>query len=663
MKSKISSFFCGAFFFSLVFLFAFIVAAKERDASPPHPLNPFLEAEHSYYLGDFDKAQLLYQNYLKGKPSKDRGNTALYRLGTIHQKNYSCATALRYYKMVLNREPALELTHDTKFSQAQCLFELERYDEAESSLEEIAFSHPDAKKKWEAKIYLGRLDEKRLDYKHAIEKLKVIYFQSEDKTIQGQTKELIRQIVTKNLDKITLIRFSKKYSSGFPLDQILLRLISIYRDERDLEELQKTITRFLQLFPEKSERLALESTLKQIDENKENKLRLGVVLPLTGKMSLNGQQVLQGVQLAVNEFNLKYQGEELETVVQDSASAPIEQLVEKLATDPSMIGIVGPVLSNSVRDSVPTADRYHLPMMTPTASSSGLAELSPYVFRNAVTRELQGKYIAEYAVNRLGLRRFVILHPSEEFGFELTDFFVNEVESLGGEVVSVIPYDRSQTDFKKQIHEMGGIDDDSLRELVNDQAKNNIESKSLGENGPMSRPFVEMGLWSGDEVQNLKVSLELNYDAIFLPGFYDKIGLIVPQLVFYNIDTATLLGARGWNSPELTKMTGKHMRKGYFIDGFYAQSKRPEVVKFVREYKNNFGEDPTLLSAQAYDAAKMFFKTIHSGAKNRLQVKKELLQIRRFQGVSGETTILPTGEAEKKLFAMKILKNKIVEDN
>jgi hypothetical protein len=61
------------------------------------------------------------------------------------------------------------------------------------------------------------------------------------------------------------------------------------------------------------------------------------------------------------------------------------------------------------------------------------------------------------------------------------------------------------------------------------------------------------------------VSLELNYDAIFLPGFYDKVGLIVPQLVFYSIDTATLLGTGGWNSPELTKMTGKHMRKGYFV--------------------------------------------------------------------------------------------------
>ena len=78
---------------------------------------------------------------------------------------------------------------------------------------------------------------------------------------------------------------------------------------------------------------------------------------------------------------------------------------------------------------------------------------------------------------------------------------------------------------------------------------------------------------------------------------------------------------------------------------------------------STFKDEPTILSAQAYDATKMLIKTIHSGAKNRIQVKKRLLQIRGFQGVSGKTTILSTGEAEKKLFAMKILKKKIVEAN
>jgi tetratricopeptide (TPR) repeat protein len=241
MKFKGSLFFCGVFLFSLYFYLVLTVAAEEFDSKRSPLLNPFLEAEHLYHSGDFDKAQFFYQNFLNGKPSGSRSNTALYRLGAIHQKNRSFATALRYYKIVLHRAPTLELSRDTKFSQAQCLFELEQYDKADVLFEEISFSHPDAKKKWEAKIYLGRSYEKRLDYKSAIEKLRVIYSQSEVKTLQDQAEELIRLIITKNLSKIMLVRLSKQYSSGFPLDQILLRLTSIYRDERDLEKLTLVI--------------------------------------------------------------------------------------------------------------------------------------------------------------------------------------------------------------------------------------------------------------------------------------------------------------------------------------------------------------------------------------------------------------------------------------
>ena len=156
--------------------------------------------------------------------------------------------------MVLHRSPILTLTHDVKLGQAQCLFELEQYGEAETLFKKIAYSHPDAKKKWQARIYLGRLDERRLDYKNAIEKLKAIYSQSEVREVQDQAKDLIDLIIMKNLSKVMLIRLSKKYSTGFPVDQMLLRLISIYREERDLEQFQKTSSDFLRLFPEHPQR-------------------------------------------------------------------------------------------------------------------------------------------------------------------------------------------------------------------------------------------------------------------------------------------------------------------------------------------------------------------------------------------------------------------------
>ncbi|MGY8765508.1 MAG: penicillin-binding protein activator [Nitrospinaceae bacterium] len=440
-------------------------------------------------------------------------------------------------------------------------------------------------------------------------------------------------------------------------------MISIYREERNLEQLRNLSLKYLQLFPNHPQSLIISSTLEKIEKNKENKIRLGVVVPLTGETAASGQQILQGIQLAVNETFLAQDGTNLEVITKDSESAPIEEIVQELAIDPNIIGIVGPARSKFVKKVASLADIYRLPIFTPSASSVGLAELSPYVFRNVVTRELQGKYIAKYAVNTLGLYRFVVFYPLESYGFELKDSFIEEIESLGGEVVFVVSYERSQSDFKKQIIEMGGIDDDKLKSLVIDEVKNNLEPEVLGHNGLMSRPLIEMGLLSQNEIENLKVSLMLSYDAIFLPGLFDKIGLIVPQLIFYNINTPTLLGTSGWNSPELTKMTGKYIQKGYFVDGFYSQSKRTDVIKFIKEYKNTFSEDPTTLSAQSYDVAKMYIQSIRSGAKNRIQVKDALLKIRNFMGASGETEILPTGEADKKLFTMKIVKTKIVEAN
>ena len=53
------------------------------------------------------------------------------------------------------------------------------------------------------------------------------YSQSDDKTVEGNAKDLILQIVNQKLDKDMLVKFSKIYFSDFPLDQILLKLISI----------------------------------------------------------------------------------------------------------------------------------------------------------------------------------------------------------------------------------------------------------------------------------------------------------------------------------------------------------------------------------------------------------------------------------------------------
>ena len=168
--------------------------------------------------------------------------------------------------------------------------------------------------------------------------------------------------------------------------------------------------------------------------------------------------------------------------------------------------------------------------------------------------------------------------------------------------------------------------------------------------------------WSGDKIENLKVSLEQGYDALFIPGIYDKVGLIIPQLAFYNIEGISLLGTNGWNSPELIKMGGKFLKSVYFVDGFFSNSNQIRVRRFVEQFKNNYGETPSNLSAQAYDAAGIIFKSINSGANNRLKLKESLIKVKNYPGVTGKTSLLESGDSEKNIFALTVRNNKIVEE-
>ena len=629
--------------------------------SRPNLTESFRQAESYFHAGDFEKARPLYQEYIDSHPQGIKASRVLYRLGQMDQANRSFSTALRYYRGLLEKSPASSFMGHVRYLMAECHYELGQYFEAEGFFRQVAGTHPDIKLRWKALFYLGKIDEKKFDYTQAIEKLVRVYSQNENREIKNFALRSVQKIIDESLSKETITSLIRKYSSGFPADLLSLKLISIYRNQRDINNFQTLVADFVARFPKHSERPMLLRQLKSLETNTSGKVRVGVVLPLTGRRAVVGQQVLQGIQLALNQLGVSAK-EKVELVVKDSAAGtPLADLITGLAGDPNVAGIIGPVLSGEIKDIVPIVDRFQIPVFTPTASSDGLPSLSPYIFRNALTRGIQARFLAQYSINKLNLRRFAILYPVETYGIEFSKLFKEEVEALGGEVVTTVAYDRKQTDFRTQILELGGLPDKELEDL----ARDNLMSGTVfeGGGGTLSRPIVDMGHWNNETIENFKTSLELNYDAIFIPGFYDKVGLIVPQLVFYNIDDVVLLGANGWNSPKLVKNAGKYIKEGFYVDGFFADSSRLGVQKFVEAFKATFGKEPALHSAQAYDSANMMIQGILEGADNRNKVKEHLSGIKNYPGISGTTTLLPTGDSEKNLFTLRIKNRKVQQMN
>jgi len=153
------------------------------------------------------------------------------------------------------------------------------------------------------------------------------------------------------------------------------------------------------------------------------------------------------------------------------------------------------------------------------------------------------------------------------------------------------------------------------------------------------------------------------YDAIFLPGYYDTVGLVAPELVFYNITGVQLLGGDGWNSPKIVEIGERFVEGGIFVDGFFVDAPSPSVAAFVEAFQARHGEHPDLLAAQAYDTLVMIAQVLQGGARTRPQLRDGLLQVHDFPGISGTTSINAQGDAEKILYLLTVRHGHIVQLN
>jgi len=666
---------CKFFITTLIIICAFKIntAAAQGPAAPGHTqqaspeikaIDLLSKAEIFFHSGKFIDAKILYEKFIKLEAYGENNQLAYYRLGQIEQENGAFQSALWFYRNLTKKFPNNLYAQEISFKIAQCYFETSQYQYAEELFRRILLKHPDKQKRWHSLLYLAKLDQRRVDYESAISKLKQVYAQSDSSAIRDKANELIETIINNHLSVGMLSSLMDAYQSTYPGSAILLKLISNYRLQRSIPEYKSSLERFLILFPNHPMRPSIENQLRTSSDNASSKIKLAAILPLSGKLALTGQKALQGIQLAMNRLPSNLRGN-IQLLVKDSKSGtPMKEIIKELGSDPDVVAVIGPILSPHVRQAASEADKYNLPLFSPTASGEGIPELSRFIFRNSLTRNNQANFIAEYSVNKLGLRRFIVLYPNKDYGIRLKDSFHSEVQALGAEVITEIPYERSQNDFKDQILQMGGISDDKLERIAKAQILNGEEAEDFSETGVYSRPLYEMGLWTSEsEIEDLKVDLELGYDAIFIPGFYDKVGLIVPQLVFYNIDNATLLGAAGWNSPKLIKSAGKYLKKSYFVDGFFPESQNPKVKEFTDKFKKLFGQTPAILSAQSYDAAQILLGLLNDNARTRKQIRQRLLKVKNYPGVSGLTSITDHGDSEKKLFTLTIKSRKFVEVN
>lgn len=598
----------------------------------------YFSAKRYYDEGAYERALEAFQKFPLDFPKSPLVTEAYFFIGqsSIQLKRYS--EAVDALKTVVDGYPTMPFAGEARLQLGRVYLELGMVEEAIPVLEQAAALNKDSQTRQE--LY-ARLSDLYIANREGLKAIEALLKQRQlvrDREGRVPVEGKIYQVMEEHLNDRQLVQLFEKYSQSYPGDEALLRLSETAFAKGDFFRAERYLNQFMTHFPRHpSGPRAREILTAILDQIKSYRFRIGVLLPLTGRQAPFAQSVLRGVQLALEEVQSVFPEKMVGLVVRDLGERPgkLKTALEELVKEYGSIAIVGPLLSRDVATVAPLVEKYETPLITPTATDTRIGQDNDYVFKNTVTPEFMGKTLAEYAMLKAGLKRFVIFYPNDVYGVEMMRVLSEQLNRLGGEVIVSEAYPPENSDFGNEIKHMIQLDLDRYGALI-----------------PPPDPAAGQ-----------KPEYVAGFDGVFLLGDPMKTGLLAAQLAFHDVKDRTLLVTYGSGSTEFLTAGNRFVEGAILVDGFFVGSTDPAVRSFVSRYQAKYQEPPDLFAAQAYDSAQLILLALRSGASRSDEVRDYLTQVKDFHGASGLTTFLPKGQVEKRLFVIQVKNGKFVQVN
>ncbi|WP_342433680.1 ABC transporter substrate-binding protein [Neobacillus sp. FSL H8-0543] len=323
-------------------------------------------------------------------------------------------------------------------------------------------------------------------------------------------------------------------------------------------------------------------------------IKIGANLELSGGVASYGQSVEEGIQLALEEINKEgIDGKKLKLVKFDNKSDAAEATsgTTKLISQDKVVAIIGAATSTNTLAQVQIAQKNKIPLITPTGTNPTITNkdgvLSDFVFRTCFIDPFQGTVAANFASNELKVKNAaVIIDSSSDYAKGLAAAFQTAFESNGGKVIKEEAYIAKDTDFNAIL--------------------TNIKSA--------------------------------NPEFIFLPGYYEEVGLIIKQARALGIEVP-IMGGDGWDSPTLVEIAGADPLNNTFITNHYSSGDSdPKVQDFVKAFEAKYkGKSPDAFNALGYDSLYFLADAIkRAGSADPEKIQKALAETDGLSLVSGK---------------------------
>ena len=330
------------------------------------------------------------------------------------------------------------------------------------------------------------------------------------------------------------------------------------------------------------------------------KIKIGLIVPLSGENSLIGEKIIKSTRIAINKIN----DDRIEIIPKDTKSNPIDALkVSKELYKNGVRIIIGPVFNESIKYLDDLKD------VTFISFTNKLIGNPKNVISAGVNAISQLQTIKKFNdINNLSNSIFLI--PRSQFKNEIEQA-INKTKIKHKKVFY---YDREPTKLTKQIEN-----------LTNYQIrKNNLKNEIKRIEGLSFKD-------KDKKIQNLKKKDTLgniNFDSVVIADFDENLKSVATSLLYTDVSSKRIsyITLNQWFDESLLKENSLHPI-------YFPSINKNNYEIFMNEFKNTYGLDGDQLSFLSYDLIGLVYFLIY---ENDFNISKKIFYKKnKFMGKIG----------------------------
>jgi branched-chain amino acid transport system substrate-binding protein len=354
--------------------------------------------------------------------------------------------------------------------------------------------------------------------------------------------------------------------------------------------------------------LVTPSCAPQKNAEDRSTIKIGFFGDLTGPTFNFGLSAKNGVLMAADEINQAggINGHPIDIVIEDDKGSPAEavQVTGKLIDRYKVIAIIAAGASGNSLAAAPKAQSAHVPLIAPSSTNPAVTQAGDYIFRACFIDAFQGEVMAKFAANTLKAKKAAImLDFNSPYSRGLTEFFEFSFAKMNGQILLKQSYSQGDANYRGQ----------------------------------------------------LSLIKAANPDVIYIPGYYGDVAIIARQARQLGL-TVPLLGADGWDAPELWELGGDALNGSYISNHYSADDPSETIQHFVHGYRQRYGNlTPDAHAALAYDALRFLVQAIQrAGTTEGPRLREALAETKNFPGVTGIITMDRNRNAVKPAVVLRL---------